>query len=137
MQAKRTQLAIVVDEHGESVGLATIEDVMEELVGEIYGENELPEADLKPEPDGSVLVPGWVPTRKVNRTLNTSLPIARESMTVAGLCMMLAVSVPPVGARLTSPDGTVLEVTDASPRRVRMVRIHRSSKHKHPTEQPG
>jgi putative hemolysin len=125
MQAKRTQLAIVVDEHGVSLGLVTIEDVMEELVGEIYGENELPEADLKPELDGSVLVPGWVPTRKVNRALRTSLPIARESMTMAGLCMMLALAVPPVGARLTAPDGTVIEVTEASPRRVRTVRVHR------------
>jgi len=125
MQAKHTQLTIVVDEHGTTVGLVTIEDVMEELVGEIYGENELPEENLVADPDGTVLVPGWVPTRKVNRKLHTSLPIARESMTIAGLCMALAFAVPPVGARLQAPDGTVLEVTDASPRRVRMVRVHR------------
>ena len=125
MQAKRTQLAIVVDEHGNAVGLATIEDVMEELVGEIYGENELPEANLRVEPDGSALVPGWLPTRKVNRALQLALPIARESMTIAGLCMALALSVPAVGSRLKTPDGTVLEVTDASPRRVRMVRVYR------------
>jgi putative hemolysin len=130
MQAKRTQLAIVVDEHGSAVGLATIEDVMEELVGEIYGENELPEANLQVEPDGSALVPGWLPTRKVNRALQLALPIARESMTIAGLCMALALSVPAVGSRLKTPDGTVLEVTDASPRRVRMVRVYRR------TEQP-
>jgi putative hemolysin len=125
MQTKRTQLAIIVDEHGGAVGLATIEDVMEELVGEIYGENELPEADLRVEPDGSALVPGWLPTRKVNRALQLALPIARESMTVAGLCMALALTVPAVGSRLKTPDGTVLEVTDASPRRVRMVRVYR------------
>jgi putative hemolysin len=125
MQAKRTQLAIVVDEHGNAMGLATIEDVMEELVGDIYGENDLPEATLQIEADGSALVPGWVPTRKVNRALQTALPIARESMTVAGLCMALALSVPAIGSRLKAPDGTVLEVTDASPRRVRMVRVYR------------
>ena len=125
MQAKRTQLAIVVDEHGVSQGLVTIEDVMEELVGDIYGENELPEAELKPEADGSVLVAGWVPTRKVNRALHTALPIARDSMTIAGLCMALSLMVPPIGTRLRAPDGTVLEVADASPRRVRTVRIYR------------
>jgi putative hemolysin len=123
LQSKRTQLAIVVDEHGTSVGLVTIEDLMEELVGDIYGENELPEADLAPQADGSVLVPGWVPTRKVNRTMNIALPIARESMTIAGVCMALALSVPAIGTRLQAPDGTVLEVTDASPRRVRTVRV--------------
>jgi putative hemolysin len=127
MQAKRTQLAIVVGEHGNAIGLATIEDVMEELVGEIYGEHELPEAEVSIERDGSALVPGWVATRKVNRTLQTVLPIARETLTIAGLCVALAVSVPPVGTKLTAPDGTVLEVTDASPRRVRMVRVYKRS----------
>lgn len=127
MQAKRTQLAIVVDEHAASIGLVTIEDVMEQLVGDIYGEHDLPEANLKLEPDGSALVAGWVPTRKVNRTLSVALPIARESMTIAGLCMALALAVPAVGTRLRAPDGTVIVVTDASPRRVRMVRILRET----------
>ncbi|HEX5062642.1 MAG TPA: hemolysin family protein [Kofleriaceae bacterium] len=124
MQAKRTQLAIVVDEHGLSVGLVTIEDLMEELVGDIYGEHELPEASLHLDADGTALVPGWVPTRKVNRVLHTALPIARESMTLAGLCMALALAVPAVGSKLRAPDGTMLEVTEASPRRVRMVRVY-------------
>ncbi len=125
MQARRTQIAIVVDEHGGTLGLATIEDVMEELVGDIYGENEAPENSLRIEPDGTALVPGWMPTRKVNRDLHTALPIARESMTIAGLCMALALVVPPVGTRIPAPDGTTLEVVDASSRRVRMVRLHR------------
>jgi len=125
MQAKRTQLAIVVDEHGLSVGLVTIEDLMEELVGDIYGEHELPEASLQLDADGTALVPGWVPTRRVNRALHTALPIARESMTIAGLCMAIALAVPAVGSKLRAPDGTLLEVTEASPRRVRMVRVIR------------
>lgn len=134
MQARRTQIAIVIDEHGTALGLATIEDVMEELVGDIYGENELPDESLQVEPDGSALVPGWMPTRQVNRALHTALPIARESMTIAGLCMALALVVPPIGSKLAAPDGTTLEVVDASARRVRMVRLHR--REPHPSELP-
>ena len=123
MQAKRMQIAVVVDEHGGTAGLVTIEDLLEELVGDIYGEDDLPEAIFTPEPDGSTLVPGWVPTRKVNRALHTALPIAREFTTVAGLCMALALAVPAVGTAVTAPDGTMLQVVDASPRRVRTVRV--------------
>jgi putative hemolysin len=125
MQAKRMQIAIVVDEHGGTAGIVTLEDLIEELVGDVFGENDLPEETLRLEPDGSALVPGWLPTRKVNRALGLMLPIARESTTIAGLCMTLALGVPAVGSKVATPDGTTLEVVDASPRRVRVVRIYR------------
>lgn len=124
LQTHRTQIAIVVDEHGGTAGLVTIEDLMEELVGDIVGESDRAEQTLRMERDGTALVPGWVATRKVNRSLSTQLPISRESMTIAGLCMALALAVPPVGTKLSAPDGTTLEIVDASPRRVRMVRVH-------------
>ena len=126
MQSKRMQIAIVVDEYGGTAGIVSVEDIVEELVGDIYGENELPEAQLVLEPDGTAVVPAWLPTRKVNRALGTALPIARESTTIAGLCMALALLVPPVGTRMRTPDGTTIEVLDASPRRVRSVRIRPS-----------
>jgi putative hemolysin len=125
MQTRRIQIAIVVDEHGGTAGLVTIEDLVEELVGDIFGEDEAPEQALRFEPDDSALVPGWLPIRKVNRALQTALPITRDSTTIAGLCLALALAVPPVGTKLRAGDGTVLEVVDASPRRVRMVRLHR------------
>ena len=125
LQTKRTQIAIVVDEHGGTAGVVTVEDLLEELVGDISGENDLLERTVQLEADGSALVPGWVPTRKVNRALHTELPIARESTTIAGLCLALALAVPTVGVKLAAPDGTTLTVVDASPRRVRMVRVQR------------
>jgi putative hemolysin len=124
MQARRCQMSIVVDEHGGVVGLVTVEDLVEELVGDILSEDDVPDEVVRPEPAGTALVPGWAPIRKVNRALDTELPIGRDATTMAGLCMALALAIPQVGARLRAKDGTVLEVVDATARRVRMVRVH-------------
>lgn len=124
MQARRVQIASIVDEHGTTVGMVTIEDLIEELIGDVHDEDEAPEISIQPEPEGTSLVPGWIPIRKINRALGTALPITREASTIAGLCMTLALSIPPAGAKLDAPDGTKLEVVDSTPRRVRMVRIH-------------
>jgi len=133
MQARRIQIASVVDEHGGIAGLVTMEDLIEELVGEIASEHEVPDPMLRHEPGGTSLVPGWAPIRKVNRALAIDLPISRESTTIAGLCLALALAIPSIGARL-QVGPTTLEVVDASSRRVRMVRIH----HRRPSAQdPG
>ncbi|MGE0545736.1 MAG: hemolysin family protein [Kofleriaceae bacterium] len=124
MQARRTKIAVVVDELGGTSGLVTIEDLVEELVGDIHTEDEVPDELVRRESDTTFLVAGWVPIRKVNRALGTALPIASHSTTVAGLCMVLALTVPTPGTRLQAPDGTEIEVIDASSRRVRMVRVH-------------
>ncbi|MDB4962814.1 MAG: ytfL [Myxococcales bacterium] len=124
MQARQIQIAIVVDEHGGTAGIVTVEDLVEELVGDIVGEHDVPDQLVRRESEDTALVAGWVPIRKVNRALATTLPISREHTTIAGLCMALALAIPSIGDRLKAPDGTVIEVVDASPRRVRMVRVH-------------
>lgn len=123
MQKRRVQMAVVSDEHGLS-GLITIEDLIEELVGDIFSEDDQPEALLIREPGGTALIHGWAPVRKVNRELHTDLPVGADRTTIAGLCMSLAQAIPQAGEKLTTEDGTVLEIVEASPRRVRKVRIH-------------
>lgn len=124
MQRRRTQMAVVVDDNGGLSGLVTTEDLIEELVGDIMSEDDVPEVFFTREPGGTLLVQGWASVRKVNRDLHLDLPVGKDRTTIAGLCMSLAQSIPPAGERLTTEDGTVLEVVEASPRRVRRVRIH-------------
>lgn len=123
LQRRRTQIAAVVDEHGGIAGLLTLEDLLEELVGDIFGETEQPEALWHEEPGGSALVRGEAPIREVNRALSLDLPEGEDYTTVAGLCIALAGAVPERGAHLRAADGTEIEIVDASPRLVRLVRL--------------
>lgn len=123
MQRKRIQMAVVTDEHGLA-GLITIEDLIEELVGDIFSEDDQPQSLVLREPGGTAVVQGWAPVRKVNRELHCDLPVGADRNTIAGLCMSLAQAIPQAGERLTTEDGTVLEIVEASARRVRKVRIH-------------
>ena len=124
MQRRRTQMAVVVDDSGGLSGLVTTEDLIEELVGDIMSEDDVPEQYFVREPQGTILVQGWAAVRKVNRDLHLDLPVGRDRTTIAGLCMSLAQAIPQAGERLTTDNGTILEVIEASPRRVRRVRIH-------------
>ncbi|MDQ3367029.1 MAG: hemolysin family protein [Myxococcota bacterium] len=124
MQRRRTQMAVVLDDQGGLSGLVTTEDLIEELVGDIMSEDDVPEVFFTREPAGTILVQGWASVRKVNRDLHLDLPVGKDRTTIAGLCMALAQAIPQAGERLTTDNGTVLEVIEASARRVRRVRIH-------------
>lgn len=124
LQAERAHLALVIDEQGTIAGLLTMEDLLEELVGEILSENDKPTAALSREADGSWVVAGNVPIHEVARELGLDLPEGDFS-TVAGLVIALAGRIPAPGERVTTEDGVALEVVDATPRRVRAVRIRR------------
>jgi putative hemolysin len=124
MRGQRIPLVMVVDERGGLAGIVTLEDLVEEVVGEIFSEHvhHAPERFHR-EADGSVVVLGHIPVREVNRELGFELPDDGEWTTIAGLCLALARRIPRVGERLETPNGYVLEVVDASPRRVRAVRV--------------
>lgn len=124
LQRRHMQLAIVVDERGGVSGLVTVEDLVEELVGDIFSETEREEPLLQHEAPGVAVAQGTASLREVNRALGLELEEGQGYSTVAGLCAALAGSIPGPGTRLTLEDGTVLEVLDSTPQCVRAVRIH-------------
>ncbi len=125
MRRRRTAIVFVVDEHGGLAGLLTLQDLMEEVLGQLATEDDAGEELIRVEGDGRALVRGDAPIRELNRELGTDLPEDEDFSTIAGLCLKLAGGIPQRGTRLTVPDGTVLEVTDASPHLVRQVRVTR------------
>ncbi len=126
LQRRRIQMAIVTDERGGFDGLITLEDLLEELVGDIFSEDEGDEPALSWGDDGTALALGAAQVRRVNRELGLALPVAPDQTTLAGVCLALAQGVPTAGARLIAADGTVLEVLEVGARRVRRVRLHRA-----------
>jgi putative hemolysin len=123
MQRRRVPLAIVVDEHGGVAGLITLEDLVEELVGEVFSELDKPEQLLQRDAAGGALVRGELPIRDVNRELAIDLPEGDDYTTIAGLVIALAGAVPERGAKVDAGGGVTLEVVEATPRAVRSVRI--------------
>jgi putative hemolysin len=125
MRRRHVLIAMVVDERGGMEGIVTMEDLVEELVGEIFSEHvkHVPEL-FRRDPDGTVLVDGAAPVREINRALDLNLPDEEDWNSIAGLCLAIAGHIPLPGERITLDNGFVLEIVDATPRRVRRVRLH-------------
>jgi Mg2+/Co2+ transporter CorB len=97
---RKTHFALVVDEYGEVMGLVTLEDILEEIVGDISDEHDITVSGCKPQPDGSVVVDGAVPIRDLNRLMDWSLP-DEEATTIAGLVIHEARAIPEAGQSFT------------------------------------
>ena len=119
---RRTHFALVVDEYGSLRGLITLEDIIEEIVGEIADEHDT-EADqtLKPNPQGDYLVEGGMTIRDLNRQLDWDLP-DDEANTVAGLVIHMAQSIPEQG-QVFSFAGYRFEVVTRRENRITRLRI--------------
>jgi Mg2+/Co2+ transporter CorB len=95
---RRTHFALVVDEYGALQGLVTLEDILEEIVGEIQDEYDEPVQGVRRQPDGSVHVDGDVTIRDLNRAMDWNLP-DEHAVTVAGLVIHEARAIPEPGQR--------------------------------------
>ncbi len=93
---KKAQMALVVDEYGEVQGLITLEDILEEIVGQIADEHDTQETHIRPQTDGTVNVDGTVAIRDLNRFMDWDLP-DEEATTIAGLVIHEAQTIPEPG----------------------------------------
>ena len=121
MQKNRVQLAVVVDEYGGAVGIVTVEDIVEEVVGEIRDEHDRTPDTVERLPDGSYRVAGRASLDEVNEALEWDLPKG-DFETVAGLVLATLHRIPLVG-EVFRVRGFTITVLEADKRRVLTVRI--------------
>jgi len=126
MRAERVHLAIVVDEFGGTEGLVTIEDVVEEIVGDIEDEHdEAPQGMLIALEDGLWEADARAELEDVGATIDARLAVVDEDVdTLGGLALVLAGHVPQQGEVVEHPSGWRLEITDGDARRVNRLRLH-------------
>lgn len=123
---RRTPFALVVDEYGALMGLATLEDIVEEIVGDISDEHDRPVSGIRPQQDGSYLVEGSVTIRDLNRQFDWDLP-DNEAATIAGLVIHEARVIPETGQAFVFYDFK-FEIVRRHRQRLSVLRIYPPAK---------
>ncbi len=118
---RKTHVALVVDEYGSVMGLVTLEDILEEIVGDIKDEHDLAVQGLRQLADGSVAVEGSVPIRDLNRVMDWSIP-DEDATTIAGLVIHEARAIPEAG-QVFSFHGFRFEVTRRQRNRITLLKV--------------
>ena len=135
MRSSRVHIAIVLDEYGGTDGLVSIEDIVEEIVGEIEDEHDIPDDNvylrIKKISNDILQVGGRVEIEKISEFLHQSLLISdidSDFDTVGGLVFAIFKKVPEIGETYKHSSGLILKVLDADARSVKLVEISRSDK---------
>jgi len=118
---KREHFALVVDEYGALMGLVTLEDILEEIVGEIEDEHDITVEGVRLESDGVWLVDGHTPIRDVNRALDWDLP-DEEAVTMAGLVIHESQTIPDAG-QVFSFHGVRFEIVERVRNQIVLMRL--------------
>ncbi len=130
MQTDRMHMALVIDEYGGVDGLVTIEDLIEQVIGEIEDEHDVNEGEFwVQEAPGRFLAKARTPIEEFEQEIGQKLVTGEEEEeidTLGGLVFMLAGRVPARGEVVKHPDGLVFEVVDADPRRIKRLRVRMS-----------
>ena len=138
MQAEKVSVAVVVDEYGGTAGLVTMEDLLEEIVGEIMDEYDAEEQDLPPEikelPNGDVIVDARMNIDDVNERLGLNLP-TEDFESIGGYTFGLFGRVPMPGEHVSIDGGLTLIVEKTAGRRLLSVRIKKATGHTIPLDQ--
>ncbi|MCT8161841.1 hemolysin family protein [Pseudoruegeria sp. SHC-113] len=128
MQTERIHMALVIDEYGGVDGLVTIEDLIEQVIGEIEDEHDTDEDKLWiEEKPGQYLVEAKTPLEEFEAEISQSLTDSlddEEIDTLGGLVFVLTGRIPARGEVVEHPDGPEFEVVDADPRRIKRLRVH-------------
>jgi putative hemolysin len=126
MQRRNQQMAIVVDEHGSVAGIVTVEDLVEEIIGEIGEEDRVPSPDAVREADGSLILRGSVSVEKVQELFGVEWDVREEesATTIAGLLNQVAGRVPAAGEQFQY-GGLRFEILEANQRKVLRLRARR------------
>lgn len=127
MQRAKSHIAMVVDEYGGVMGLVTLEDIIEQIVGEIGDEFDVEEREVDQLPDGSAMVAADMRIADFNKAFDAAVPEDDGFETMAGFLNYLAGSIPSVGDRFFY-QGLEFTVTRRDERRVHQVRVARTSK---------
>lgn len=125
-QSSKQQMAIVMDEYGGMSGIVTIEDILEEIVGEIHDEYDTPEEEIQHLGDKTYLLEGVTEIDHINDALDITLP-TEEGTTISGLILNRLEEIPAAGESLTV-DGAHLMVESASDKEIQSVRLKIISK---------